>query len=70
MMATGLPQYRPAAGGVLAGAAPALLPDPADDRFPGRGPVEGGRAPAAAGTPATASAPDRTRTPSSPPATP
>ncbi|MFF7993653.1 hypothetical protein ACFZDG_28165 [Kitasatospora xanthocidica] len=44
-MATGLPQYRPVAGGVLAGAAPALLPDPADDRIPGRGPVEGGRAP-------------------------
>ncbi|MFJ8625809.1 hypothetical protein ACIRD3_23580 [Kitasatospora sp. NPDC093550] len=45
MMATGLPQYRPVAGGGLAGAAPALLPDPADDRIPGRGPVEGGRAP-------------------------
>ncbi|MFJ2867218.1 hypothetical protein [Kitasatospora sp. NPDC087314] len=44
MMATGLPQHRPVAGGVLAGAAPALLPDPADDRIPGRGPVEGGRA--------------------------
>ncbi|MER7669240.1 hypothetical protein ABTY61_12310 [Kitasatospora sp. NPDC096128] len=43
MMAAGLPQYRPLAGGVLAAAAPALLPDPADDRFPGRGPVEGGR---------------------------
>ncbi|MEU8517824.1 hypothetical protein AB0C76_40600, partial [Kitasatospora sp. NPDC048722] len=45
MMATGLPQYRPAVGGVLAGAVPALLPDPDDDRIPGRGPVEGGRAP-------------------------
>lgn len=45
MMATGLPQYRPAVGDVLAGAVPALLPDPADDRIPGRGPVEGGRAP-------------------------
>ncbi|MFG2847406.1 hypothetical protein ACGF12_30190 [Kitasatospora sp. NPDC048296] len=43
MMATGLPQYRPVVGGVLAGAAPALLPDPADERFPGRGPVDGGR---------------------------
>ncbi|MGW2376590.1 MULTISPECIES: hypothetical protein [Kitasatospora] len=43
MMATGLPQHRPVAGGALAAAAPALLPDPADDRFPGRGPVEGGR---------------------------
>ncbi|MFD5431457.1 hypothetical protein ACFWJ4_04650 [Kitasatospora sp. NPDC127067] len=45
MMATGLPQYRPVRGGVLAGAAPALLPEPADDRHPGRGPVEGGRTP-------------------------
>ncbi|WP_234435090.1 MULTISPECIES: hypothetical protein [Streptomyces] len=44
-MATGLPKYRPVPGGVLAGAAPALLPDPADDRIPGRGPVDGGRAP-------------------------
>ncbi|WP_244179015.1 hypothetical protein [Streptomyces rubellomurinus] len=44
-MATGLPQYRPVAGRAPAGAAPALLPDPADDRIPGRGPVEGGRAP-------------------------
>ncbi|MFJ8475319.1 hypothetical protein [Kitasatospora sp. NPDC094011] len=43
MMATGLPQHRPVAGGVLAAAVPALLPEPADDRFPGRGPVEGGR---------------------------
>ncbi|MER7750979.1 hypothetical protein [Kitasatospora sp. NPDC097643] len=47
-MATGLPQYRPVAGGVLAAAAPALLPEPADDRIPGRGPVEGGRAPCGA----------------------
>ncbi|MET8630086.1 hypothetical protein ABZW30_41295 [Kitasatospora sp. NPDC004669] len=43
MMAAGLPQYRPVAGGVLACAAPALLPDPTDDRFPGRGAVGGGR---------------------------
>ncbi|MEE1785849.1 hypothetical protein PUR71_23520 [Streptomyces sp. SP17BM10] len=43
-MATGLPQYRPAVGGVVSGAVPALLPDPADDRIPGRGPAEGGRA--------------------------
>ncbi|MFH9351368.1 hypothetical protein [Kitasatospora sp. NPDC017646] len=42
-MATGLPQHRPVTGGVLAAASPALLPDPADERFPGRGPVEGGR---------------------------
>ncbi|MER7580859.1 hypothetical protein [Kitasatospora sp. NPDC097691] len=45
MMATGLPQHRPVAGGVLSGAAPALLPDPADDRIPGRGPAEGGHGP-------------------------
>ncbi|WP_051710472.1 hypothetical protein [Streptomyces sp. NRRL S-350] len=45
MMVTGLPQHRPVAGGVLARAVPALLPEPADDRIPGRGPVEGGRAP-------------------------
>ncbi|MFG3229426.1 hypothetical protein ACGF07_32225 [Kitasatospora sp. NPDC048194] len=44
-MATGLPQYRPVPGGVLAGAAPALLPDPADDRFPGGGQVGGGCGP-------------------------
>ncbi|MGW2251555.1 hypothetical protein ACWCXH_15315 [Kitasatospora sp. NPDC001660] len=49
MMAAGLPQHRPAVGGVLAGAVPALLPDPADDRIPGRGPVEGGRAPCGGG---------------------
>ncbi|MFJ9608141.1 hypothetical protein ACIRS1_17550 [Kitasatospora sp. NPDC101176] len=48
MMATGLPQYRPVVGGALAGAAPALLPEPADERIPGRGPVEGGRAPCGA----------------------
>ncbi|MFE4976048.1 hypothetical protein ACFRAR_28590 [Kitasatospora sp. NPDC056651] len=42
-MATGLPKYRPAPRGVLAGAAPALLPEPADDRVSGRGPVQGGR---------------------------
>ncbi|WP_234327188.1 hypothetical protein [Streptomyces sp. NRRL WC-3742] len=40
MMATGLP-YRP---GRVHAAAPALLPDPAEDRIPGRGPVDGGRA--------------------------
>ncbi|MFE7591395.1 hypothetical protein ACFU6K_18515 [Kitasatospora sp. NPDC057512] len=45
MMATGLPQYRLVPGGVLAGAAPALLPEPADDRLSGRGPAEGGRLP-------------------------
>ncbi|WP_316529133.1 hypothetical protein [Kitasatospora brasiliensis] len=45
MMATGLPKYRPVPGGVLAGAAPALLPEPADDRASGRGQVQGGRTP-------------------------
>ncbi|MFI2612826.1 hypothetical protein [Kitasatospora sp. NPDC018619] len=44
-MATGLPQYRPVLGGVLAGAAPALLPEPAEDRTAGRGPGGGGRVP-------------------------
>ncbi|MFJ6622994.1 hypothetical protein ACIQOW_36140 [Kitasatospora sp. NPDC091335] len=42
MMATGLPQHRPVPGEVFAGASPALLPEPGDDRASGRGPVEGG----------------------------
>ncbi|MFI6846849.1 hypothetical protein OG535_14270 [Kitasatospora sp. NBC_00085] len=51
MMATGVPQYhRLVAGGVLA-AAPALLPEPADDGGQGRGPVEGGRGPCGGGGP-------------------
>ncbi|MFD0278917.1 hypothetical protein ACFVHB_34105 [Kitasatospora sp. NPDC127111] len=50
-MATGVPQYhRLVAGGVLAAAAPALLPEPADDRGPGRGRDEGGRAPCGGGS--------------------
>ncbi|MEV7778788.1 hypothetical protein [Kitasatospora sp. NPDC088351] len=49
-MATGVPQYhRLAARGVLAAAVPALLPEPADDRGPGRGPAEGGHAPCGGG---------------------
>ncbi|MFE7192162.1 hypothetical protein [Kitasatospora sp. NPDC057541] len=43
MAATGVPQFRrPAVGGVLDGAAPALLPESADDRGPGRVPSGGG----------------------------
>ncbi|MFJ9694055.1 hypothetical protein [Kitasatospora sp. NPDC101183] len=57
MMATGLPQYRPVPGRVLAAAAPALLPDPVDDRIPGRGPVDGGRAPCEGRTGAPSGAP-------------
>ncbi|MEU3568997.1 hypothetical protein AB0E96_11325 [Kitasatospora sp. NPDC036755] len=43
MMATGLPRYRPLPGGVLAGAAPALLPEPSEDRASAPGRIEGGR---------------------------
>ncbi|MED7952697.1 hypothetical protein [Streptomyces sp. BE303] len=43
MSATGVPQYhRLVAGGVLAAAAPALLPESADERGPGRAPCGGG----------------------------
>ncbi|MFE2176964.1 hypothetical protein ACFVVL_18270 [Kitasatospora sp. NPDC058115] len=46
MPATGVPQFRRlAVGGVLDGAAPALLPESADDRDPGRSPSGGGPAP-------------------------
>ncbi|MFB7619778.1 hypothetical protein [Kitasatospora sp. NPDC056181] len=58
-MATGVPQYhRLVAGGVLAGAVPALSPEPADDRGPGRGPVEGGRVPCGGSGPFRRLAPD------------
>ncbi|WP_327677114.1 hypothetical protein [Kitasatospora sp. NBC_00458] len=43
MTATGVPHYhRLVAGGALAAAAPALLPESADERGPGRAPYGGG----------------------------
>ncbi|GAA2800032.1 hypothetical protein RMN57_14785 [Kitasatospora sp. CM 4170] len=50
-MAAGVPQYRRlVAGGVLADAAPALLPEPVDERGPVRGSAAGGRAPCGGGS--------------------